>query len=218
LKRRILLLGPPASGKGTQASELSSRFGVPHVSTGALLRAESAGNTPLGKEADSWTSRGLLVPDELIVRIVSSWIEVNGPSFILDGFPRTVVQASRLDDALASLRAPLELVVLLELPEEEIRRRILQRLSCTRCGATFGETLHGQRAGDPCPSCGSLLERRADDTEDTLVERLRVYRESTLPVVQHYRETVPGIFHGIDAAQASNVIFETLSALVTQNQ
>lgn len=217
MKRRILLLGPPASGKGTQASALSSRFGIPHVSTGALLRAESAGRTPLGLEADSWTSRGLLVPDDLVVRIVTSWISVNGPSFILDGFPRTVVQASRLDDALALIGAPLDLAVLLDLPEEEIRRRILQRLSCTRCGATFGEDLHGMHSGDPCPACGSPLERRADDTEETLAERLRVYRESTLPVVRHYEESMPGIFHRIEAAAESDVIFAGLSALVSAN-
>jgi adenylate kinase len=215
LKRRILLLGPPASGKGTQAAALSTRFAVPHVSTGALLRAESAAETTLGAEADSWTSRGLLVPDDLIVRIVSSWIDIHGPSFILDGFPRTVVQAESLDSALASIAAPLDLVALLDLPEDAIRRRILQRLSCTRCGATFGEMLHGRHEGDPCPVCGAAIERRKDDTEETLGERLRVYRESTLPVVEHYRGKFPGIFHVLDAGEGSDVIFGKLAALVS---
>ena len=215
MKRRILLLGPPASGKGTQAAALSARFGVPHVSTGALLRAESAAGTPLGAEADSWTSRGLLVPDDLIVRIVSSWIDVNGPSFILDGFPRTVVQAESLDSALDSIAAPLDLVALLDLPEDAIRTRILQRLSCTRCGATFGEMLHGRHEGDSCPVCGAPIERRKDDTEETLGERLRVYRESTLPVVDYYRGKFPGIFHVMDAGEGSDAIFGKLSALVS---
>lgn len=173
--------------------------------------------TALGREADIWTSKGLLVPDDLIIRIVSSWMDVHGPAFILDGFPRTVVQAERLDSALAALGAPVDLVVLLELSLDEIRRRVLQRLSCTACGSTYGEELHGLRAGDPCPRCGAPLERRSDDTEETLAERLRVYHEQTLPVVGHYRATASGIFHAVDASLGSDAILASLSALVSQS-
>jgi len=214
LKQRIVLLGPPASGKGTQADRLSSTFGIPHVSTGALLRAECARGTDLGQEANTWTSKGLLVPDELAVRIVAAWMKANGPRFLFDGFPRTVGQAAHLDKALSELAAPLDLIILLELPDEEIRRRILERLSCLKCGATFSTSMHGQKEGDPCPRCGSPLVRRNDDNAEAIEERLRVYRESTLPVVGYYDKLAPLIFHRIDAGEGSNAIFEKLSVLV----
>ena len=142
-KQRILLLGPPASGKGTQADRLSRAFAIPHVSTGALLRSECARGTTLGLEADSWTSRGLLVPDDLAVRVITAWMTGNGPRFLLDGFPRTTVQAEHLDEALDEAGTPLDLVIFLDLSEEEIFRRILDRLTCVRCGTTFGGSLHG---------------------------------------------------------------------------
>jgi adenylate kinase len=213
-RQRILLLGPPASGKGTQADKLSKAFGIPHVSTGALLRAECARGTVLGREADSWTSRGLLVPDELAVRIVTSWMAENGPRFLFDGFPRTSAQANHLDRALASASTPLDLVIFLDLADEEIRRRILDRLTCERCGATYAAALHHLAETDACPSCGGVLVRRRDDTEEALVERLRVYRESTLPVVTHYREKFSSIFYRLDAGQGSDAIFAQLSGLV----
>jgi adenylate kinase len=217
-KQRILLLGPPASGKGTQADHLSRAFGIPHVSTGALLRSECARGTPLGLEADSWTSRGLLVPDELAVRVITAWMSGNGPRFLFDGFPRTTVQAEHLDMALDAANTPIELVIFLDLSESEIRRRILDRLTCTACGTTFGGSLHGMKIGDACPSCGGDLIRRNDDTEEALSERLRVYRESTLPVVTYYREKNPSIFHRVDAGEGSNEIFQKLSALVSADQ
>lgn len=214
LKQRIILLGPPASGKGTQADRLSDTFGIPHVSTGALLRAECARGTDLGREADAWTSKGLLVPDELAVRIVAAWMREHGPRFLFDGFPRTVGQARHLDKALAESGAPLDLIILLDLPDAEIRRRILERLSCLNCGATFSSSLHGLKTGDHCPRCGNPLVRRNDDTPGAIEERLRVYRESTLPVVGYYEKTAPSIFHRIDAGEGSDAIFENVSALV----
>lgn len=218
LKQRIVLLGPPASGKGTQADRLSGAFRIPHVSTGALLRAECARGTALGREADAWTSKGLLVPDELAVRIVAAWLKENGPCFLFDGFPRTVGQAQHLDKALGELAAPLDLIILLELPDSEIRSRILERLSCLICGATFSASLHAQKVGDPCPRCGSPLVRRNDDTAEAIEERLRVYRESTLPVVGYYEKTAPSIFHRIDAGEGSDEIFEKLTALVSDTK
>lgn len=217
-RQRILLLGPPASGKGTQADRLSRAFGIPHVSTGALLRSEVARGTALGLEADFWTSRGLLVPDELAVRIVAAWMAVNGPRFLFDGFPRTVRQAEHLDAVLAASSSPLDLVIFLDLNDSEIRRRILDRLTCDVCGATYGAALHSLHAGGSCPSCGGILLRRKDDTPEALAERLRVYRESTLPVVDHYRSGCPGIFYSLDAGQESDAIFAKLTGLVSSNQ
>jgi len=156
----------------------------------------------------------LLVPDELAVRIVAAWMKGNGPRFLFDGFPRTVGQAEHLDKELAKIAAPLDLIILLELPDEEIRKRILERLSCLKCGATFSDALHGHKEGDPCPKCGSPLVRRNDDTAEAIEERLRVYRESTLPVVGYYEKLVPSIFHRIDAGEGSDEIFQKLSVLV----
>jgi len=214
LKQRIVLLGPPASGKGTQADRLSKTFGIPHVSTGALLRSECARETVLGREADEWTSKGLLVPDELAVRIVATWMQEHGAVFLFDGFPRTVGQAEHLDRALDHLKAPLELVVLLELPEQEIRRRILERLSCLACGATFSSSLHGYIQGSACPNCGAPLVRRNDDTEAALAQRLEVYNQLTLPVVSYYEKTAPRILYRVDAAQGSDAIFAKIAVLV----
>ena len=217
-RQRILLLGPPASGKGTQAERLAKTFGIPHVSTGALLRSECSRGTALGREADSWTSRGLLVPDELAVRIVASWMAGHGPRFLFDGFPRTTAQAEHLDAVLAKAATPLDLVIFLDLGDAEIRRRILDRLTCDACGATFGAGLHGLASGGSCPKCGGILIRRKDDTGEALAERMRVYRESTLPVVTHYREKFPSIFHRIDAGEGSDAIFAKLTALVSANE
>ena len=212
--QRIVLLGPPASGKGTQADRLSESFGIPHVSTGALLRSECERGTALGKEADAWTSKGLLVPDELAVRIVANWMKEHGPCFLFDGFPRTVGQAEHLDKALASLEAPLQLVILLDLPESAIRERILARISCLKCGATYSASLHGIAVGEPCPRCGAPLVRRNDDTAEALNQRLEVYRDQTLPVVGYYEKNSPQILHRIDAGEGSDLIFGKLSALI----
>ncbi len=214
VNQRIVLLGPPASGKGTQADRLSDTFGIPHVSTGALLRSECVRGTALGREADAATSKGLLVSDELAVRIVANWMQEHGPRFLFDGFPRTVGQATHLDVALTSLKAPLDLVILLELSDEAIRRRILERISCLKCGSTYSTSLHAHSEGDPCPRCGAVLVRRNDDTAEALEQRLTVYRELTLPVVGYYEGTAPRIMHRIDAGEGSDDIFVKLSALV----
>ena len=214
VNQRIVLLGPPASGKGTQADRLSDLFAIPHVSTGALLRSECERGTPLGREADAATSKGLLVSDELAVRIVANWMQEHGPRFLFDGFPRTVGQAAHLEVALTALKAPLDLVILLELSDEAIRRRILERISCLKCGATYSTSLHAHAEGDPCPRCGTALVRRNDDTAEALEQRLTVYRELTLPVAGYYENTVPGIIHRIDASKGSDEIFSKLSALV----
>jgi len=214
VKQRIVLLGPPASGKGTQADRLTSRFGIPHVSTGALLRSESARGTDLGLEAESSTGRGFLVPDELVQRIIQEWIRTHGTRFIFDGFPRSVGQAVHLDAALAGLEAPLDLIILLELSDEEIRRRIEARLSCLHCGATFSTSLHGLKPNDHCPRCGERLVRRKDDVPEALEQRLELYRGTTCPVVGYYEKEVPQLIHRIPAEPGSDVIFNEISKLV----
>ena len=217
MKQRIVLLGPPASGKGTQADRLAVETGIPHVSTGALLRTERTRGTTLGHEADSFTSKGLLVPDELVIRIIKNWITTNGTQFLFDGFPRSVIQADYLNTSLAALHAPLDLLIVLELSEEEIRRRVTSRLSCLKCGATFSEKLDGFSIGTSCPRCGHHLVRRNDDTLEALERRLEMYQELTFPVIGYYEQTTPHLLHRINAEEGSDAVFAEISKLQRQN-
>ncbi len=209
-----MLLGPPASGKGTQADRLASTFGIPHVSTGALLRAECAKGTPLGREADSWTRRGLLVPDELAIRIITTWMSENGSRFIFDGFPRSVAQAEHLDAALARLAAPLDLLIVLDLDDDEIRLRTASRLSCLKCGATFSTRFDMLIEGERCPRCGATLVRRDDDKPEAVEKRLEVYHELTFPVIAYYEQHSPELLYRVKAGEGSDAVFSMISALV----
>jgi adenylate kinase len=214
MKQRIVLLGPPASGKGTQSDRIAARFGIPHVSTGALLRLECTRGTQLGREADSWTRHGLLVPDELAIRIIQNWMSEHGPRFIFDGFPRSVAQAEHLDQALAHLHAPIDLLVVLELSDGQIRNRTTTRISCLNCGATFSALLDGVKIGSKCPRCGEALVRRTDDEPEAVEKRLEVYRKLTFPVIGYYERMAPHLLYRVDAGEGSDAVFAVISALV----
>ena len=187
MKNRIVLLGPPATGKGTQAALLSAAFGLPAASTGAILRAEKTKGSAIGLEAENWTARGLLFPDELALRVVWQWIDKR-TRFLLDGFPRTLGQAESFDQGLDERGLPLDTVYLLDLPEETIRQRMVSRLTCLGCGAVYNESFHRINGDSPCPACGAALSRRSDDTTEALDQRMAQYREQTLPVAEHYRD------------------------------
>ncbi len=207
MKNRIVLLGPPATGKGTQAALLSATFGIPSASTGAILREESRLGTDLGKEAARWTDHGSLFPDELALKVVWSWMG-DKTRFILDGFPRTIGQALAFDDGLEKRNLPLDAVYFLELSDEDIRKRMLSRLTCKECGSVFNETFHNVTLETPCPSCGGTLHRRADDTVESLEQRLEQYREHTLPVAEHYRKS--GLLHPVDSSSGRDAVFSEL--------
>jgi adenylate kinase len=209
LKRRIVLLGPPASGKGTQAEMLSEKYGIPTVSTGALLREERARGTELGREVDAWTSRGLFFPDEIALAVVRQWLDDHGyDEFLLDGFPRTLGQAQAFDRELAEAGGGIDEVFHFSVSDDEIRARVASRITCTHCGASFSTRLHDVREGDHCPSCGETLVRRRDDTSETLSERLSQHREHTSPVVEYYRAS--GRLTEIDATADRAEIFRQL--------
>jgi len=207
LKNRIVLLGPPASGKGTQASLLGAVFGIPHVSTGAIVREERAKGTLIGLEADSYTSRGLLFPDELAIRIVDQWLGTHS-RFIFDGFPRTVGQAIALDALLEQKSLGLQTVYLLELPDEEVRVRMLGRLTCSKCGAVFSENFHKISVEDPCPKCEGVLARRTDDTLEALDQRLAQYHEFTQPICDYYEKA--GLLKKVDVRFGRDAVFQLL--------
>jgi len=215
LKSRIILLGPPASGKGTQAEMLAAKYGYPSASTGAFLREERARGTEIGREADAWTSRGMYFPDEIALRVIEQWLAAHGiGKFILDGFPRTLPQAKAFDELLARLGLGVDVVFDLQLPDGEIHNRVANRITCTHCGASFSMMLHGVKEGDSCPSCGMELVRRRDDTAAALGERLEQHRVHTGPVIAYYRET--GRLVEVDASIGRDHVFEKLCECIEE--
>lgn len=183
---RIILLGPPGVGKGTQAARIVERFNIPHIATGDLLRAEVRGNTTLGRKAKGFMDAGKLVPDDVVIGMLRERISLPDakPGFLLDGFPRTVVQAEALDHTLTELDKPLDRVVSLSAPDEIIIERLAWRAVCPECGRP-GAVVDG----DPgvCDGCGAHRMVRQDDRPEVVAKRLVVFREQTAPVVDYYR-------------------------------
>jgi adenylate kinase len=204
---RIVLLGPPASGKGTQAALLSATFGIPAASTGAILREEKARGTDIGSEAERWTVDGKLFPDELALRVVWKWLD-NRRRFILDGFPRTLGQAKAFDQDLEARSLPLDAVYLLKLSDALVRERMTTRLTCLSCASVFNQKFHNVTIGASCPRCGGKLVRRDDDTEEALDHRLAQYREYTVPVANHYQEK--GLLKEVDVTAGRDAVFNRL--------
>lgn len=182
---RIVLMGPPGAGKGTQGARLAERASIPRYATGDMLRAARRKGTRLGREARRFMDAGELVPDDVILGIVREVLRSDEArdGFVLDGFPRTVEQADGLDDILDDLGASLDAVVYLEVPEDELVRRLTARRVCGACG----HVTRVSEAGEVCPACGGELEQREDDRPETVRRRLEVYREQTEPVLARYR-------------------------------
>src|SRR5262245_18474386 len=189
---RVILIGPPGSGKGTQAQLLCSRLEMAHISTGDLLRAAKKAGTPLGLQAKAFMDQGKLVPDELVNRIIREKFLANDrpDSFLMDGYPRTVAQSQMFELLLTEVRLPLDAVVLIEVSDDEIIRRITGRLTCVnpQCGTTFHATTKPPHVPGVCDVCGSKLEQREDDKLDKIQVRLEAYRRQTAELVPHYRQ------------------------------
>jgi adenylate kinase len=182
---RVILLGPPGAGKGTQAKLLAERLGVPQVSTGDMLRAAVAAVTSLGREAKGYMDRGALVPDALILGLVAERLKQPDTlkGYILDGFPRTVAQA----EGLAALpEGAVDHVLALEVPAEDVVARIAGRRTCAACGAMYHTRFSPSRVRGRCDACGGDTVQRDDDREDTVRRRLQVYAEQTAPLLRHY--------------------------------
>jgi len=177
----IVLLGPPGSGKGTQAKKLSRELGLAHISTGDLLRSAVSNRTELGLKAKEFMDAGELVPDELVIRLMQMRMSELGTGFILDGFPRNMEQARRLESI-----TEVDRVINLEVPEEELIKRLTMRRTCRDCGAIYHLIYSPPEREGVCDRCGGELYQRSDDTEGVVRQRLQVYRESTLPLIEHY--------------------------------
>ncbi|MGQ9456601.1 MAG: adenylate kinase [Armatimonadota bacterium] len=185
---RIVLFGPPGSGKGTQASILEAEYGAVHISTGDILREAVAKGSEMGLRAKSYMDRGELVPDEVVIAIARERLSsVGNDGFVLDGFPRTIPQAEALDTVLGDLGKPLEAVVNLDVDQEELIRRLSGRRVCSRCGEVYHLESNPPREAGRCDKCGGDLVQREDDKPEAIKNRLEVYREQTAPVLDYYR-------------------------------
>lgn len=185
---RLILLGPPGAGKGTQAAAIVDKYNIPHISTGDIFRYNIKQGTELGKKAKSYMDQGLLVPDEVVVEIVEDRLKkedcANG--FLLDGFPRTVVQAEALDNALVNMNVSLNKVINIEVDKGILVERAVGRRICRECGATFHIKYNPSTKGDICDQCGGDLYQRDDDNEETVTRRIEVYLKETTPLTEYY--------------------------------
>lgn len=182
MKKRVILMGPPGGGKGTQAATLKEAMNVPHISTGDMLRAARKAGTELGKKADAYITAGQLVPDELVNGIVAERLAQEANGYLLDGYPRTVAQA----DALEAAGQAVDAVVLIDVPDDLIVARIVGRVSCPECGCVYHKVTMPPKQDGVCDKCGSSLVQRNDDREDVVRERLAAYHAQTQPLVDYY--------------------------------
>jgi adenylate kinase len=215
---RIVLLGAPGSGKGTQAQKLVARYGVPQISTGDLLREAVAAGSALGRQAKAAMDAGELVSDDIVLGIIRERLDREDATagFVLDGFPRNEAQAEALDAMLEALGQPLDCTVLMELDLDVLLRRLTGRRSCANCGRIYNVHTSPPARADVCDHCGGSLERRADDNEETVRNRLDVYRSRTQPLIGFYERR--GLLKVVDADGDIDEVFERLVSLIEQTR
>lgn len=211
---RLVLIGPPGAGKGTQAERLAAHFKIPRLTTGDLLRQAVADQTPLGKKVKSILDRGALVPDETILELMTE--RMGGKDcrsgFILDGFPRTVGQALGLEVWLRKKQEFLSAVLAIAIPKEEAILRNTSRRQCAQCGKTYNIRFFPPKKGNRCEDCGGTLKQRSDDKEETVRHRLDVYENQTAPLLSYYDEKK--LLKKIDGLQTPDQVFESIRSLI----
>jgi adenylate kinase len=215
VKSRIVLLGAPGSGKGTQAEMITRHFAIAVTSPGTILRRERDLGTPLGIKADEISKQGGLVPDEIIVQLIEDWLALHGrDGFVFDGFPRTVKQGERLNGILQKRQTSLDLAIWLEVSEQTVRERIAGRLQCRRCGFTTSLTSAGFADRPICPYCDGPLIRREDDDASVLETRLAEFKAKTEPLLSFYEKD--DALHRIDGNRDRETVFADISALIEE--
>ena len=211
---KIIMLGAPGAGKGTQAKKLAAKYGIPHISTGDIFRTNIKNGTELGQKAKVYMDQGLLVPDELVVDlIVDRFKEADcKKGYVLDGFPRTIPQAKALDDALTVNGDAVEYAIDVDVPDANIIRRMSGRRACIGCGATYHMVHIPPTEEGICDACGGELILREDDKPETVERRLKVYHDQTQPLIEYY--TAKGILKSVDGTNAPEVTFEEVVAII----
>lgn len=207
---KIIMLGAPGAGKGTQAEKIAEKYQIPHISTGDILRANISEGTPLGKKAESFIDKGLLVPDELVVDLVVDRIHQAdcGRGYVLDGFPRTIPQAEYLDKALDEMGTSVGYAIDVHVPDENIIRRMSGRRACLHCGATYHIEYAAPEKEGMCDKCGQELVMREDDDPETVKKRLEIYHEQTQPLIAYYRER--GVLRVVDGTKNLDEVFDSV--------
>ena len=207
---KIIMLGAPGAGKGTQAKMIADKYQIPHISTGDIFRSNIKEGTELGKEAKTYMDKGLLVPDELTVKILLDRVAKDDckNGYVLDGFPRTIPQAEVLDEALAKLNDKIDYAIDVDVPDENIIRRMSGRRACLACGATYHIEHIPPKTEGICDRCGKELVQRDDDKEETVKNRLNVYHEQTQPLIDFY--TKKGIIKTVDGTVDMKDVFAAI--------
>lgn len=213
---RLVFLGAPGVGKGTQAEKVAAQYGVAKISTGDLLREAVRAQTALGKDAKSYMDQGKLVPDSVVIGLVRDKLGdqscING--FVLDGFPRTVPQAEELGQVLLQRNIRLDRVINFQVSREDVVRRLSGRRSCPKCQATFHVDFAPPKKNDCCDRCGEPLVQRSDDTQDAIETRLKVYEEQTAPLISYYDQK--SVLTNLDGAGAVDSVFQKLAKVLSQ--
>ena len=211
---KIIMLGAPGAGKGTQAKKIAAKYSIPHISTGDIFRANIKNGTELGNKAKTYMDQGLLVPDELVVDLVVDRVKQedckNG--YVLDGFPRTIPQAEALDKALAAIGEKMDYAIDVDVPDENIVHRMSGRRACVGCGATYHLEYAPTKTEGICDVCGKELILRDDDKPETVKKRLGVYHEQTQPLIDYY--TNAGILKTVDGTIDINDVFQAIAEIL----
>ena len=211
---KIIMLGAPGAGKGTQAKQIASKYEIPHISTGDIFRATLKNGTELGKKAKEFMDQGLLVPDELTCDLVMDRIQEDDckNGFVLDGFPRTIPQAEALTAALEKIGQKMDFAIDVDVPDENIVNRMSGRRACLDCGATYHIVAIPPKQEGVCDNCGSKLVLRDDDKPETVQKRLDVYHEQTQPLIDYYNKA--GILKSVDGTQPMEKVFEDITKIL----
>ena len=211
---KIIMLGAPGAGKGTQAKMIADKYSIPHISTGDIFRANIKNGTELGKKAKTYMDQGLLVPDELVVDLVVVRVgqEDCSNGYVLDGFPRTIPQAESLDAALEKLGSKVDYAINVEVPDENIVNRMGGRRACLNCGATYHIVFNPTKVEGKCDACGADTVLRDDDKPETVQKRLAVYHEQTQPLIEYYDKQ--GILKSVDGTKPMDEVFSAIVGIL----